>query len=111
MADPVVVALSEAIGALREELMAAIDEGTAKPMRFKVDPVELVLQVAVTKEAEGKIGWKILGLGGSHSSATMQTLTLKLTPLWRAESGGYVEDFMISDQTAQKQTFGPTQGS
>jgi hypothetical protein len=87
--------------------MAAIDEGGDEPMRFKVDPVELALQVAVTKEGDAKIGWKILGLGGSYSSATTQTLTLRLTPLWRVGDGSYTSDFEISDQQTAEPHFGP----
>lgn len=62
-------------------------EGANAPVRFRLAPAELTLQVAVTKEAQGKIGWKVLGLGGSYQSATTQTLKLRLEPLGQAEDG------------------------
>lgn len=106
MAD-VVVGLADAIGALREELVTAIAEGQGAPMRFKLAPIELTLQVAVTKEGQGKIGWKVLGLGGSYQSATTQTLTLRLEPLWQADDGSLTSDFAVSDQAKQEPRFGP----
>src|ERR1035438_8340482 len=106
----VTVGLAEAIAALREELLAAMDEGQDAPMRFRLAPVELSLQVAVTKEAGGKIGWHVLGLGGSFSSATTQTLALRLEPEWRKVDGSYTSDFTIADQGAQPPRFGPRTG-
>ena len=38
-------------------------------MQFSVEPIELTAQVAVTKEADGKIGWSLLGVGGSYEAA------------------------------------------
>lgn len=106
MAD-VVVGLADAIAALREELLAAMDEGRDAPMRFRLEPVELSLQVGVTKEAGGKIGWKVLGLGGSYSSAVTQTLALRLAPVWRQDDGSYTGDFAIADQATGSPHFGP----
>jgi hypothetical protein len=51
-----VVGLAEAINALREELMTAIAEGQGEPVQFRLAPIELSLQVTLTKGAEGKIG-------------------------------------------------------
>jgi hypothetical protein len=76
----VLVELADAIAALRVQLLAAVNEGKDAPMRFRLAPVELSLLVAVTNEADGKIGWKVLGLGGSYSSAVTQTLALRPTP-------------------------------
>ena len=84
-----------------------MDEGRDAPMRFRLEPVELSLQVGVTKEAEGKIGWKVLGLGGSYSSAVTQTLALRLEPVWRQHDGSYTGDFMIADQRTRSPRFGP----
>jgi hypothetical protein len=103
----VVVGLSSAIQALRTELLRAIDSGGDPRMRFKLAPIELTLQVAVTNEAGGKIGWNVLGLGGSHESATTQTLKLRLEPAWRQEDGSYSPDFLIADQNERNPGFGP----
>lgn len=109
MAD-VVIGLTEAIGALRRELLAAMSEGEEAAMRFRLAPVELSMQVAVTKEANGKIGWHVLGLGSSYSSGTTQTLKLRLEPVWRQDDGSYT-DFTIADQAAEAPSFGPRQPS
>ena len=106
MADAV-VGLAEAIGALRQELLAAMGEGKDAAMRFRLAPVELSMQVAVTKEAGGKIGWHVLGLGGSYSSATTQTLKLRLDPVWKQGDGSYTDDFAIADQSAELPRIGP----
>jgi hypothetical protein len=106
MADAV-VGLAEAIAALRKELLAAIDEGADAAMRFRLAPVELSMQVAVTKDAGGKIGWQVLGLGASYSSATTQTLSLRLEPVWRKADGSYTSEFMIADQSAEQPRIGP----
>ena len=103
----VLVGLSSAIQALRTELLRAIDAGDDPRMRFKLAPIELSLQLAVTNEAGGKIGWNVLGLGGSHESATTQTLKLRLEPVWRQEDGSYSPDFLIADQNERNPGFGP----
>ena len=107
MAD-VAIGLADAISALREELLAAMHAGDQTAMRFRLAPVELSLQVAVSKEAGGKIGWHVLGVGGTYSSATTQTLKLRLEPVWRAGDGSYTSDFVIADQSmADQPHFGP----
>jgi hypothetical protein len=102
-----VVGLAAAIAALREELLLATGAGDGSDMRFQLAPIELSLQVTVTKEASGKIGWAVLGLGGSYGSAATQTLTLRLEPLWRKGDGSYTQDFLVSDRGRQPASFGP----
>jgi hypothetical protein len=106
MAD-VLVGLAEAIAALRAELLSAMDEGEGAAMRFRLAPVDLSLQAAVTKEAGGKIAWHVLGLGGSYTSAVTQTLALRLEPVWRQDEGSYTSDFAIADQALEAPKFGP----
>lgn len=103
----VVIGLAAAIAALREELTEAVAAGEGADMRFRLAPIELTLQVAVTREGEGKIGWKILGLGGSYESATTQVLKLGLQPVLRQQNGTYATDFVIADQVQQPVSFGP----
>ena len=86
--DKAILGLAEAIEALRSELSAAMDAGARQPMRFVVEPVELTVQAAVSKDANGKIGWSVLGLGSSVGSATTQTLKLTLTPMWKNSALG-----------------------
>ena len=106
MADAT-VGLAAAIAALRGELLAAMDEGKDAPMRFRPTPVELSLQVAVKKGVGGKIGWHVIGLGGSYDSATTQKLLLRLEPVWKQDDGSYTSDFTIADQGVRPVRVGP----
>jgi hypothetical protein len=104
--DPV-VGLAVAVEALRAELTDAVYRGWDKDMQFRVDPIELMVQAAVTKEANGKIGWSVLGLGGSYESAATQTHTLRLTPVWKTADGTPTTDFAIASVGRAGDTFGP----
>jgi hypothetical protein len=77
-------------------LKAAIDRGAAQHLQFALDPIELTLQTVVSKEGSGKVGWKVLEVGGSAKSADTQTLTLRLTPVWKRADGTLVRDFTIA---------------
>jgi Trypsin-co-occurring domain 2 len=101
------IGLAAAIAALREELLLATEVGAGSNMRFRLAPIELSLQVAVTKEGSGKIGWTILGLGGSYESASTQTLKLRLEPQWLKSDGSYTNDFVVADQDQHPGSFGP----
>ncbi len=97
------VGLTEAIEALRAALVAAWWDGQHKRVRFKVEPVELTLQVGVTKAGKGSAGirWHVLALGGERSreSVTTQTLRLRLAPVLFDEQGNLVAaaEQLISD--------------
>lgn len=101
------IGLAEAIAALREDLLAAIDAGEGSRMRFRLAPVELSLRVSVTKQGNGKIGWQVLELGGSYEAATVQTLTLRLEPVWRQDNGVYESDFVIAETVLNEPAVGP----
>ncbi|MDN4646318.1 trypco2 family protein [Arthrobacter sp. PsM3] len=103
----VVVGLAEAIEALRSQLMQAAAAGDGQVMRFSIEPVELTVQLAVTKDADGKIGWEIFGVGGGYERVATQTLTLKLAPLWEREDGTLTPDFAIASPAFPEDTVGP----
>jgi Trypsin-co-occurring domain 2 len=103
----VLVGLADAIEALRDELMVAIMRSKDKPMRFALEPIELAVQAVVTKDANGKIGWNILGVGGKYETARTQTVTLKLSPLWQKTDGTLTSDFAIASVGAGGDTVGP----
>lgn len=105
--DKALVGVAEALAALRAELTTAMDEGVGKRIQFRPDPIELTMQVAVTKDANGKIGWKILEVGGSYQAATTQTLRLTLTPLWRQVDGRLEADYTIASVGEIRDTIGP----
>lgn len=103
----VIIGLADAVESLRAELMMAVEAGKDQPMQFSVEPIELTAQVAVTKEANGKIGWHLLGIGGSYDSASTQTLKLRLTPKWKMPDGTLKEDFTIASGGAAGDVIGP----
>lgn len=105
--DQGVVGLAAAIDALRRELTEAMDAGQDQRMQFQVDPVELTVQAAVTKDASGKLGWKILELGGKRESVVTQTLVLRLAPVWRTLEGHLTRDFTVSSIVPTGDNIGP----
>lgn len=104
--DEVVVGLASAIEALRAELTDALAQGRGSAMRFRLEPVEVTVQAVVTKQADGKVGWSVLGLGGGYESTRTQTLTLRLSPVWQEADGRPVADFTIADPDAGGDAFG-----
>lgn len=105
------VGLAEAIRLLRQELQEAVEFGRAERLRFKLSPIELTLQVAVTKDANGKVGWRIIELGGSVESERTQTLKLTLEPGWLQPDGSYLEtgQWTVASQSSRQESssFGP----
>lgn len=104
--DKALVGLADAIEALREELTQAVTRGAEKSMRFGLEPVELTVQAVVTKDVNGKIGWSILGIGGKYEAERTQTVTLKLSPLWRTKDGSLTSDFTVASVGAAGDTIG-----
>jgi Trypsin-co-occurring domain 2 len=90
-ADSGWVSLPDAIESLRDDLAAAWWDGKRRRVRFRVEPVELTVQVGVTKSVEGSAGvkWQVLALGGKRSRdvASTQTLRLRLVPVLFDEKG------------------------
>ncbi len=85
------VGLTEAIEALRAALVEAWWDGQHRQVRFRVEPVELTMQIGVTRTGKGAAGisWHVLALGGERSreAATTQTLKLRLAPVLFDERG------------------------
>jgi hypothetical protein len=81
-------------------LTSAIEKGIERGsrMRFRVtEPVVLEVQAVTTKDAHGKVGWKVVELGGSYTAANTHKITLKLSPEWWDEQKRvYTTDFLIS---------------
>jgi hypothetical protein len=101
------VKLADAIEALRVGLTEAITRGHGQPMHFSLDPVELTIQAVVTKDAEGRIGWSVLGVGAGYEAGHTQTVKLRLTPLWTAKDGTLTHDFAIASASDEDDTIGP----
>ncbi len=85
------VELSDAIAALRRDLTEAWWDGRNERVRFMVEPVELTVQVGVTRTGKGQAGvkWHILALGGERSreATSSQTLRLRLAPVLYGDDG------------------------
>jgi Trypsin-co-occurring domain 2 len=98
------VGLAEAIAALRVDLAAAWWDGQESRVRFRTGPIELTVQVGVTRGRKGAAGvkWHVLALSGERSrdEATTQTLKLKLTPVLFDEQGNEFAEAeqLISDR-------------
>jgi hypothetical protein len=101
-----VVGLSEALIALREELMTAWweGEGPGRRLRFKIaEPIDLTIQAAVTNDMEGHAGvkWWLLDVGGgaSRSAVSTQTLHVKLAPvMYDPQTGKRIDEVEIDSQ-------------
>jgi Trypsin-co-occurring domain 2 len=97
------VELSDAIAALRRDLTEAWWDGRNQRVRFKVEPVELTVQVGVTRTGKGSAGvkWHILALGGERSreATTTQILRLRLAPVLYDDKGERLsrDEQLISD--------------
>jgi hypothetical protein len=94
--QPNSVELADAIEALRDALVRAWWDGQRSQVRFRVEPVELTVQVGVTRSGKGAAGvkWHVLTLGGERSreSATTQTLRLRLAPVLFDEQGNVLAE-------------------
>jgi hypothetical protein len=75
------VPLAEAIAALRTELMQAWTDAQNKSLRFRMAPVELTVEAAVTWTGTGTTGikWWLFEAGGEVSREKAVTQTIKLT--------------------------------
>ena len=97
------VPLATAIRALRAELMQAWTDAQGQSLRFKVAPVELTLEVAVTWTGKGTAGirWWLLEAGGevSREKATTQTVKLTLDPVTLDAQGNVVGIFIDDEDT------------
>jgi hypothetical protein len=91
MEDELRIPLASAIRSLRHELVAAVQEGQDEDVRFALGPIELELQLEITREAGGdaKIGFWVVTLGGraGRSTGTLHTVRLSLSPVLASDAG------------------------
>jgi hypothetical protein len=77
--------LADALIALRRSLIRVQEDGAGNSIRFRIDHVELTVQLSVTKTRKGSAGvkWRVLSLGGERSREQqgVQTLSLRLSPV------------------------------
>jgi hypothetical protein len=84
------IPLADAISALRQEIIAAAESGRGKQVRFKVESLELELQVAASKEAgvDGGIRFWVISIGGKTAKTTERTHSVKISLVPRTAEGG-----------------------
>jgi hypothetical protein len=94
------IPLSDAIRALRSEIVEAMREGEDADVRFRLGPIELEfgLEVGRTKGGEAGIAFWVIRLGGrgERSSATTHTVKLVLTPV------GVDGDVLVGDTESDR---------
>ncbi|MFE7630064.1 trypco2 family protein [Kocuria sp. NPDC057446] len=97
------VSLADAIEALRAELTKAMNSSPEEGVQFRVGPVELTVEAAVTTAGEGSAGikWWLVEAGAKASRQTVSTQTLRLTlnPVQTVREDGMPKnvDLQISD--------------
>ncbi len=74
------IELSEMLGQLREELLKARDNIEGSDLKFRVDDIEIELQIVTSKGTSGGIKF-FVEAGGNVSQAKTQKLKLKLKPV------------------------------
>ena len=89
------IGLAEAIAGLREQLLEAMDEGVGSPMRFRLTQLSCRCRLRFPRRGMGGSVGRCFGRG-CYSSATAQTLVLRLEPLWQQDDGSYTADFTIA---------------
>ncbi len=90
------IPLAKAIQDLRQELLTAVAEGRDKELRFKLKPIELELNIAMTYKGEGNVGVKfwVIDISGKAAGeyATTHKLKLVLQPVDSAGGEYQVRD-------------------
>ena len=86
------IPLTEVLRGLRAEIAAAQAEGETESVRFALGAVEVELEMVVTKEANGSIGFSVFGGGGKLGTTRTHRIKLTLTP--HGESGA---DVLLGD--------------
>ena len=78
------MSLSDVLVQLRRELKEAQEKAMNEELQLTVRDIEIELQVATTKEANGKVGFKVWLVegkaGGGLSHQQTHTLRLRLDP-------------------------------
>ncbi|GAA3543911.1 hypothetical protein DMH25_03185 [Streptomyces sp. WAC 01325] len=76
------IGLTEAIQTLRAELLAAQSDPGHQDVQFPIQSITIELQVAATRSADGKAGFKVpfinaeLGAGAGWQKETLQAITV-----------------------------------
>ncbi len=104
------IPLSEMIRQLRHELQATMLEGKDEDLRFRLQDIELDLEVAVTRQvggtagSTGKVGFWVFNADASAEASASweksqtQHLKLRLRPMALDEAGNLEEDVFLANE-------------
>jgi hypothetical protein len=96
------VGLADVIRSLRAELSAAVEEGRGQGLRFRVGPVELEFELAVTKEGSGGGGVRFWVISAEskliRSTATTHRIKFSLAPIVSGPEGEI--EAVVTDEVA-----------
>ncbi|MFE7354478.1 trypco2 family protein [Streptomyces sp. NPDC057543] len=86
------IELAELLASLRSEINRARLEADNQDVKFRIDSIDLELQVAVEKSAEGNAGVRfwVVSLGGKATAKSTQTHTVKLSLTAETDTGDLV---------------------
>ncbi|MFJ1748929.1 trypco2 family protein [Streptomyces sp. NPDC088116] len=83
--------LTEMIRELRAQLTAASAEGASEPLQFELGPIEVEVNVAVSKEmgGSGRVRFMVVEAGsdGKYARSETQRITITLQPTTRGPDG------------------------
>jgi len=82
MEKPAGIPLSQALSTLRSELRQAIDSASGEGLRFKIEDIEVELQVVATASGGASAGlnvWQVIQVGGHVDTAHTATHRIKLS--------------------------------
>ncbi|WP_156887376.1 trypco2 family protein [Propionicicella superfundia] len=82
--------LADAVEALRRDLAEAARRAENQGLQFEIDAINLTIQATVSRGADGKLGWGVLGVGASASTTSSHTISISLLPK------GETADFRIA---------------
>lgn len=94
------IELSDAVAAVREELLDAARRGSGQQIAFVVGPIEMEFTVELRADAKVKAGFKAWVLASADAEAGVsrgRTHKVKVTLTPKQADGA---DLLISDQTA-----------
>ncbi|MGW6794081.1 trypco2 family protein [Streptomyces chartreusis] len=100
------VGLAEAVAALRDELMAALDEGNGSRIRFRAASVQVEFEIQVQRTAAASGGvkfWVVAGgVSGTDSRSVTHRVVLDLEPVDMPVTGGGSRELLIGGAPAAR---------
>jgi hypothetical protein len=86
------IELADLLSALRSEIDRARTNAAGKDVRFKINSIDLELQVTVEKTAEASAGVRfwVVSAGGRGSARSAETHLVKLSLTAETDTGGPV---------------------